>query len=180
MVILGIDPGLGRVGYGVVEKARSRVEARAYGCITTNSAHSNETRLAEIYKELVGLIKRYRPNVLACEKLFYFKNQKTIIQVSQARGVILLACEHLNVPLVEPTPLQVKSSLTSWGLSPKKQVQSMVKKLFNLREAPKPDDAADALAIAYSGATLYRNTKLQAPNHKQYPVTKILNSKQKI
>lgn len=157
MVILGIDPGTATVGYGLIKTNQSKVEVIDYGCIQTSSLLKPAERLKKIYTELTKLIKKYRPEIMAVEDLFFFKNLKTAIKVSQARGVILLAGANNNVPVYEFTPLQVKQALTGYGRAEKIQMQKMVKLIFNLKEIPKPDDAADALAIAFCASNNYKN-----------------------
>jgi len=153
MVILGIDPGTARTGYGLIEiEEKDRGWAKpsflAYGCVETSSTLSNQKRLQEIYKELSKIIKKYQPKAIAIEKIFFFKNAKTIIQVSEARGILLLLVAQKKIPLYEFTPLQVKMDIVGYGRAQKKQVQEMIKELLGLQKIPKPDDAADALAIA--------------------------------
>lgn len=148
MKILGIDPGTATTGYGVLSAKASKLVLVEYGCITTPKKNKPEIRLLEIQRDLVKLIKKHRPSIIAVESLFFFKNLKTAMAVAQARGVILLCAAMYKTQLLEFTPLQVKMSLTSNGRADKKQVQHMVQKLLNLRSVPKPDDAADALAVA--------------------------------
>lgn len=150
MKILGIDPGLGRCGWGVVERLGNSYHLVDYGCITTPSKDSDSRRLLELKKNLNQIIKKYQPDLAGVEQLFFFKNQKTIIQIAQARGIILLALTEDNVPIKELTPLQVKMSLTGYGKAEKSQIQKMVKAVLKLDAIPKPDDAADALALALS------------------------------
>lgn len=152
MKILGIDPGTATTGYGIIENRDGKLRALEYGCIKTSPKKRAETRLAEIYKDLNHLIKKHQPGILAVESVFFYKNVKTAIAVAQSRGVVLLAATQAKVPVVEYTPLQVKSTLTSYGKAEKKQVQYMVQKLLDLKSIPKPDDAADALAVAICAA----------------------------
>jgi len=161
MKILGIDPGLERIGYGIVERAGGSYSVIDFGCLNTNKQDHVNARLDSIYRQVTGLLVSHKPDVVSCEQIFFFKNSKTIITVSEARGVILLAVAHNHTPLIEPTPLQVKTALTSWGHAPKQQVQAMITRIFKLAEKPASDDAADALAIAYCGATLYTNQNLK-------------------
>ena len=146
--ILGVDPGTATTGYGIIENQRGKLSLVEYGVIQTSKADSAAHRLAEIYKDLTKLIKKHKPDLFAVEQLFFYKNITTAITVAQARGVILLCAELNKIKLAEFTPLQVKNSLTGYGKADKKQVQYMVRKLLNLKVAPKPDDAADALAVA--------------------------------
>lgn len=155
MRILGIDPGLERIGFSVVDRADGVYTAVDFGCLKTLKNETTSLRLESIYQQVSGLLTSHNPDVVSCEQLFFFKNNKTIITVGEARGVILLAVSHHKVPLIEPTPLQVKTALTGWGHAPKQQVQSMVARVFKLSTIPSSDDAADALAIAYCGAGLY-------------------------
>ncbi len=146
MVILGIDPGYAIIGYGVIEGETNKVID--YGAITTPKEDSMPIRLQNIYDSLEYLLNKYKPDVVAIEELFYFKNQKTVIQVAQARGVIVLACQKHCGKIYEYTPLQIKQALTGNGRAEKAQVQYMVKAILGLSAVPKPDDTADALAVA--------------------------------
>ena len=148
MIILGIDPGLATVGYGVIEYKGNRYKTIDYGTIRTDSKTIFPERLKKIYDELSNIIDRYNPVDLAVEELFFNKNVKTAIQVGQARGVEILAAIHKGLEVYEYTPLQVKQAVVGYGRAEKSQVQEMVKILLNLKEIPKPDDAADALAVA--------------------------------
>mgnify|MGYP001060661806 CR=1 FL=1 len=148
MVILGIDPGLAIVGYGVVECEGNKYKVLDYGCIITDPNSLFPERLKIIYDELLSIIHRYNPVDMAIEELFFNKNVKTAIKVGQARGVEILAGVNEGLGIYEYTPLQIKQSVAGYGRADKRQVQDMVKLLLNLKEIPKPDDAADALAIA--------------------------------
>lgn len=148
MIILGIDPGLAIVGYGVIEKIGNKVKVLEYGTVQTDSKLDTASRLEIIFYELDSIIKQYAPTEVAYEKLFHQKNTKTIIDVSQARGVEVLVGKINNLDLFEYTPLQIKTAITGYGRADKKQMQESVKRLLNLSEIPKPDDAGDALAIA--------------------------------
>ena len=148
MLALGIDPGTAICGYGFVESNGSRLIAHEYGALTTSAKARPEDRLAKIYDELDMLIKKYKPDVMGVEQLFFNRNVTTAIPVGQARGVVLLAAAKNGLELVERTPLQVKQSVTGYGKATKEQVIYMVTKLLNLPEPPKPDDVADALAVA--------------------------------
>jgi len=155
MIILGIDPGLANTGFGVVSKTRNRksktqnrLKCLGYGLIKTNPSLSPAERLKKINNELNKLIKKYQPKVLAVENVYFFKNLKTVIPVSQAKGVILFTAAKKKIPVYEFTPLQVKIVITGFGRAEKKQIQRMIKVLLNLKEVPEPDDAADALGIA--------------------------------
>lgn len=147
MVILGIDPGYAIIGYGVIE-AEDNIKVLDYGAITTPKEDSLPIRLEAIEASFKFLFDKFKPDVVAIEELFYFKNQKTIIQVAQARGVIVLACQKYCGQIYEYTPLQIKQALTGQGRAEKAQVQYMVKAILGLNSIPKPDDAADALAVA--------------------------------
>jgi len=148
MRILGIDPGIAIVGWGVVDYAAGRFHAVAYDAITTPSTEPTEQRLLTIDKKVTALIEAAKPDAMAVEELFWNTNQKTGIIVAEARGVILTAATRLGVPIFEYTPLQVKQSVAGYGRAEKKQVIAMVTALLKLPEPPKPDDTADALAIA--------------------------------
>lgn len=151
MIILGIDPGTATTGFGVIEKSKNKsqkLKVIDYGCIKTSANSSTAERLDKLYKELNSLINKYKPDIAAVEDIFFFKNLKTAIKVSQARGVILLAIAKKKIKLAEFTPLQVKQAVACYGRAEKLQVQKMVKTLLGLKEIPKPDDAADALAVA--------------------------------
>lgn len=148
MRIMGIDPGYGIVGYGVVEYSHGKFTPIRAGTITTPSDMEFFRRLRVIYLDMQGLIEHYRPDELAVEKLFFNTNQTTGIDVAQARGVTLLPAIMQDLPIYEYTPLQVKSSITGYGYAEKKQVQEMVRSMLHLAEIIKPDDAADAVAIA--------------------------------
>jgi len=148
MVILGIDPGYAIVGWGLVEYARGRFKPLRYGAITTPAGMEFGCRLDAIYKELTALLTTHKPEALAVERLYFQNNQKTAIDVAQARGVVVLTAHQQGVPLYEYTPLQVKSAVTGFGRAEKPQVMEMTRRLLGLREVPRPDDTADALAIA--------------------------------
>jgi len=149
MRLLGIDPGTATTGYGVIDKsACDKIQVITYGIIQTQADLSPDCRLQIIYHDVFNLIEEFMPDIMAIEQLFFFKNQKTIITVSQARGVILLAARECNIQIVEYTPLQVKQALTGYGKASKKEVQEMLKIMLDLDRIPSPDDAADAVAIA--------------------------------
>lgn len=148
MLILGIDPGLATMGYALVEKQGNKFSVYDYGTIRTPASMENAKRLDKIYRELTEIIKEYTPQHMAVEELFFNKNVKTAIKVGQARGVILLAGTQSGLEVGEYTPLQVKQAVVGYGRARKHQVQQMVKSLLNLDELPKPDDAADALAVS--------------------------------
>lgn len=147
MIILGIDPGYAIIGYGVIDTQKSNM-VLDYGAIITPKEDTMPIRLEAIDSSLKFLFDKYKPDAVAIEELFYFKNQKTVIQVAQARGVIVLACQKYCGNIYEYTPLQIKQALTGQGRAEKAQVQYMVKAILGLNSIPKPDDAADALAVA--------------------------------
>jgi crossover junction endodeoxyribonuclease RuvC len=146
--ILGIDPGYAIVGFGVVEYESARFSLVDMGAITTPAEMPFEARLKAIYLDMCELIKTYAPQEMAIEKLFFNTNQKTAIDVAQARGVTLLPAIMQGIPIFEYTPLQVKSSIVGYGRAEKKQVQEMTRNMLHLKEVPKPDDTADAVALA--------------------------------
>lgn len=149
MLILGIDPGTAICGYGVVEATSgSRLLPHAYGAITTSPKARMEDRLLKIYDALDDIIKQYRPEAMGVEQLFFNRNVTTAIPVGQARGVVLLAAAKNQLCVVERTPLQVKQAVTGYGKATKEQIIYMVTKLLRLPAPPKPDDVADALAVA--------------------------------
>lgn len=152
MRILGIDPGYGIVGFGVIDYVNSQYNVVDYGVIETPKEEAIPVRLAMIYEGIKSLIDTYQPDEMAVEELFYFKNQTTVIPVAEARGVILLAGINQNANIYEYTPLQIKQALTGNGRAEKAQVQYMVTALLGLKSIPKPDDAADALAVAITHA----------------------------
>lgn len=148
MLALGIDPGSAICGYGFVEQVGGQAVAKSFGVITTSSKARMQDRLLKIHTELDALIKAFQPQIMGIEKLFFGKNATTAIPVGQARGVVLLCAAQNNLDVVEITPNEVKQSITGYGGADKTQVIYMVTKLLNLDAPPKPDDAADALAIA--------------------------------
>lgn len=149
MIILGIDPGTATTGFAIINKlTNNKYEVVDFGVISTDKNLSDAERLKIISTDLKEIIKKYKPERAGVEKLFFTTNKKTAITVAQARGTILLAIQEAGVPLHEFTPLQVKSTICGYGSASKKQVQYMIKHTFKLKEIPKPDDAADALAIA--------------------------------
>ncbi len=148
MIILGIDPGIAIVGYGILEVQGSSHRALSYGIIETHKDETLPDRLGQIYEGMTTLIDRYQPDEVAMEELFFNKNAKTAIMVGQARGVEVLAAVHKGLKVYEYTPLQAKQAVVGYGRADKRQVQENVKVLLSLKEIPRPDDAADALAIA--------------------------------
>lgn len=148
MIILGLDPGTATTGYGVIRQTSFKISAIAYGTILTKPEMPMEQRLQVIYNDLGKVLRQYRPDEVAIEKLFFGRNTTTAITVGQARGVLLLRLAQENLPIGEYTPMQVKKALVGHGGAEKKQVQFMVQQFLKLDEMPRPDDAADALAIA--------------------------------
>lgn len=155
MTIIGIDPGTATTGFGIINYDnghKSEFSILEFGVISTSKKDSDEQRLKILFEDLSFLIKKYKPEKIGIEKLYFTNNQKTAMTVSQARGVILLAAKLNDLDIDEFTPLQVKSTLCGYGKADKKQVQFMIKQTFGLKQTPKPDDAADALAIALCSA----------------------------
>lgn len=159
MRIIGIDPGYAIVGFGIIEYNKASFSTVQYGAITTPADMDFNSRLKVIYDDLSSILDSFKPDFLAIEKLYFTSNQKTAIAVAEARGVTLLAARQRDIPIYEYTPLQVKQSVTGYGKAIKKQVQEMTKRILSLPEIPKPDDTADALAIAVCHAHSY-NSKL--------------------
>ncbi len=157
MVILGIDPGLETVGFGLIEEQGNTTVLIDFGCIKTNSKTPFPERLSMIRSDLIELVEQYKPDYAGVETIFFEKNTKTAINVAQARGVILSALNEQHIPILELSPLQVKMNVTGDGKADKIQVQTMVQRILSLDSLPKPDDAADALAIALCAASLYKN-----------------------
>jgi crossover junction endodeoxyribonuclease RuvC len=164
MVILGIDPGIGRCGWGVVEFQSSKFRVKSYGCIETKPNSEIEKRLLTIDIEIVRLIKEFTPDVLAIEELFFGTNSKTALAVGQARGVILLSAARNKIPIAVYTPLQVKMSLTGYGRADKNQIAQMVKIILKLEKIPKIDDTSDALAVALTHTFSSKMSKLGVKN----------------
>ena len=159
MLILGIDPGYAIIGWGLIRFERGKYIPVDFGAITTNAGVPFNRRLEQIYDQLNELLDNHHPDVVAVEKLYFQTNAKTAIDVAQARGVTMLALQKHGVPVFEYTPLQVKSAVTGFGQAQKPQVMEMTKRLLRLKAVPKPDDTADALAIAichaqYGGTSL--------------------------
>jgi crossover junction endodeoxyribonuclease RuvC len=148
MRIIGIDPGIGRTGWGIIDCDKNKITVVAYGCIETKVNSNIPGRLFAIYDEIIDIIKEYRPEEMSIEELFFNKNVKTALIVGQARGVILLAGIQKHLAIITYTPLQVKTAITGYGRAEKLQIGKMVKTILQLKEIPKPDDVTDALAIA--------------------------------
>jgi crossover junction endodeoxyribonuclease RuvC len=158
---MGIDPGLATIGFGLVLKNGDKYRAVEYGAITTAPKQMIEQRLDDIFNDMMELLTRYKPDCMAIEELFFNSNTTTAIDVAMARGVILLAAYKCGVDVYEYTPLEVKSSVVGYGRAEKQQVQYMVRLMLNLKETPRPDDVADALALA-----LCHGTRMTAQNFK--------------
>lgn len=154
-IILGIDPGFGRLGYGAVLYTKKEIRCLTYGCLTTPAHAPLDERLFTIYTDLLRLFSDIRPDSVAVEKIFFYKNKTTAMQVAHARGVILVAARAQAIPIQELTPLQVKQAITGYGRAEKQQVQYMIKTILHLNTIPKPDDAADALAIAFCASNTF-------------------------
>ncbi|ANS77242.1 crossover junction endodeoxyribonuclease RuvC [Paenibacillus yonginensis] len=155
MRILGIDPGIAIVGFGFVDKEGSKVVPVQYGCIQTEAHTPEEERLLHVYEGMTQLIDKYKPDAVALEKLFFNRNVTTAMTVSQARGVMVLAAVQKGLPIAEYTPMQIKQAIVGYGKAEKKQVQEMTRMFLKLQKVPKPDDVADALAVAICHAHSY-------------------------
>ena len=151
MKILGIDPGLGRTGYALLEQSGNNTTLKQVGTITTTIGEVEYKRLLEIKQDLDQLIKKFKPDAVCVESLFFAANVKTAMMVSQARGVILVSAAEQKLKIIEVTPLQVKISATGYGKAEKRQVHRMMQTVLKLKKIPTPDDAADAVAIAWAG-----------------------------
>ncbi len=158
MIILGIDPGVATTGYGVIQTGRNgKMKAIDYDCIKTEAGNNLSDRLKNIYKEVTEIIKKHKPHEIVVEEVFFCRNTKTALSVGQARGVILLAGSNNKKRVFEYTPLQVKQFITGYGMSEKKKIQKEIQKILDLKEIPKSDDAADALAVAVCHALAFKN-----------------------
>lgn len=146
--VIGIDPGTAIVGWSILEEKKGQIQPIAYGHIKTSKNKTDEDRILEISEDFESIIKKYKPLEAAVEKLFFFKNQKTVIEVAQARGAILLTLVRNNVKISSYTPLEIKQALTGYGRAEKKQLQEMTKNILKLKQLPKPDDTADAISVA--------------------------------
>lgn len=156
MRILGIDPGTGILGFGVIDVIKGKLSLVDGGVIKTPVHEDDAVRLKTIYDELTEIIKLHKPDAMSVEKLFFARNVTTAMTVAQARGVVLLTGQQVAIPIAEYTPMQIKQAVTGYGKADKKQIQEMVRVLLNLKSIPKPDDAADALAAAITHATVAR------------------------
>lgn len=152
MIILGIDPGIATIGWGALKKSKKELDLIDYGVITTSPKQTTGERLFKLHKEIFCLIKRMTPDFLVVEKLYFFKNLKTAMPVSEARGVILLAAAQQKIKVIELTPLQIKMGVCGYGRADKKQIQKMAQEILRLKKIISPDDAADAVAAAICGA----------------------------
>ena len=148
MRIIGIDPGYAIVGYGVLDYDKARFSVVNYGAVTTAAGTSFDRRIMEIYDDMCTVLDMFKPDCMSIEKLYFTNNKTTGIDVAQARGVILLAAVQRNIEIYEYAPLQVKQAVVGYGRAEKRQVQEMVKNILDLKEIPKPDDTADAVALA--------------------------------
>lgn len=156
MIIIGIDPGFAITGYGIIEKNGNKNTIIDCGVITTCKDEAFCNRLKINHDRLDEIIKKYKPDLFSIEELFFAQNTKTAINVAQSRGVLILTAIENNLKIFEYTPLQIKQALVGYGRADKNQIQQMTKRILNLKEIPKPDDAADALAIALTCSTSYR------------------------
>lgn len=154
--ILGLDPGFARIGFAVLDKRGSELKVVAYGCWETKKNQALAARLVFLSAELKKLIKKFKPETAVIEELFFFKNLKTAMGVAEARGALLLTLGRAGLKILELTPLQVKQSLCGYGRAEKSQIQKMVQMILKLKEKPRPDDAADALAAAVAGSSYRR------------------------
>lgn len=158
-VIIGIDPGIADTGYGIIKEENGKLSILEYGSIKTLAKNNLPERFCSLREKLLKLLKKYNPSLAVVEQLFFCTNVKTALTVGQARGVIMVSLAEEKIKIIELTPLQVKQGLTGYGKADKKQIQQMVKIILNLKEIPKPDDAADALAMAICGATIKKYAK---------------------
>ncbi len=170
MIILGIDPGTARCGLGIIEKKGNSLKTVSYGLIESDKERPQAERLEVVFVEVTRAIKKYDPDMVAVEKLFFSKNVKTAMSVGEARGVILLCAQLAGVEIREFSPMEVKLALTGYGMADKNQVMVMTKALLGLKETPKPDDVADALAIACCCASSSKMDKIIIDNVKKKKV----------
>ncbi len=154
MRILGIDPGYGRIGYGVIDGSRGSWQHIAHGCIETDTKADFVSRLVELKRDLLHIINTFKPDRAGIEELFFSKNVTTGIKVSEARGVILLTLHESGIPIVDVSPLQMKLAIVGYGRAEKAQLQEMIRIQLNLKNKPTPDDAADALGGALAGGVV--------------------------
>lgn len=156
MRILGIDPGTHRLGYGVIDKQGSRLVAVTYGCLQTNRLATTAGRLQEIFKEVTNIVTKYSPDQIAIEELYFMQNVTTALRVAEARGVVLLAAVQAGLVIAEYKPNAIKAAVAGYGMASKQQIQKMVQLQLKLTVLPKPDDAADGLAVAMCHALVGR------------------------
>ncbi|HYC79553.1 MAG TPA: crossover junction endodeoxyribonuclease RuvC [Candidatus Binatia bacterium] len=161
MTILGIDPGIGRMGYAIIKHQNSQSVLSECGCITTPAGTPDPDRLLEIREDLDVIMKKWKPDILCIESLYFAANSKTAMSVGQARGVALVTAAEHGLDIIEMTPLQVKIAVTGYGKAEKSQVQKMLLSILKLNKIPKPDDAADAAAIAWAGIGRVRLAKIK-------------------
>lgn len=155
-IILALDPGIARTGYAIMTKVDDQINPINYGCISTLATDNLPDRLKQLYRKLDSIIKKHQPKTMILEKVFFNKNQKTAITVGQAQGVMILIAAIYGLKVEFVTPLQIKSALTGYGMADKQQVQRMVVTLLNLKETPKPDDTADALACGLAYLSIHQ------------------------
>ena len=171
MIILGVDPGIATIGFGVIEARRGQNILKQYGVITTPAGLPLANRLLQISEDMDALIRQFQPDEMAVEELFFTKNITTGIAVAHGRGVILLSAQKLDLPIFEYTPMQVKQAVAGYGGADKRQVMLMTQRLLSMKEVPRPDDAADALAIAIcharSATSLLNTERVFDPSHYQ-------------
>lgn len=163
MVVLGIDPGLSATGYGILNSSNGKLKVLDYGVIRTNPVQPLQLRLRELSNRLKRIINKYNPSIVVSEKIFFYKNVKTAISVGKAIGVIFLTCTHPYIDIVEYSPIEIKQAIVGYGRATKTQIQKMLQVLLNLDKTPKPDDAADALAVALTHIHSFKLKKLQRP-----------------
>jgi len=158
VIILGVDPGTAHLGWAAVSYSSGKINSSSYGCIVSNKEAKDELRLLKLFGELGKIIHQYKPEFASVETLYFAANAKTAIPVGQARGIVLLACAMSNIPVISYSPREIKLAITGDGNATKEQIQYMICKLLKLKKTPKPDDAADALAIALTHAYSARLT----------------------
>lgn len=174
MVVLGIDPGFARMGWGIIQKqTANQIKLIKYGCIETKASTPTAQRLQQIFAHTIKIAQKYKPHSAAIEDLFFNTNAKTAIKVGEARGAILIALIKQKLPLHHYTPLQVKNAITGYGRADKTQIQKMVKTLLKLDHIPKPDDAADALAVALTHCFTVKNPKSTIKKQKWFLFLKV-------
>lgn len=159
MIVLGIDPGIGRCGFGIIDFSNNNAKAIIYGCLETEKEKEASVRLLDLSDKIDSIIKKYHPEVLAIEDLFFFKNAKTVIKIGEARGVIMYTAQKNNLSVFSYPPLQIKMAITGYGRAEKDQIQKMVKNILHLKEIPRPDDTADALAVCLTHCYVYKFRK---------------------